>query len=77
MGKFFGLDSPFFKVMTKVADFIILNFLVLVFSIPVVTIGPALTAMYYVALRKQEVKKDIFGVTSGNHSRLILSRDLS
>ena len=52
MGKFFGLDSPFFKVMTKVADFIILNFLVLVFSIPVVTIGPALTAMYYVALKE-------------------------
>lgn len=52
MNKFFGLDSPFFKVMTKVADFIILNVLVLVFSIPVITIGPALTAMYYVALKE-------------------------
>ena len=52
MNRFFGLDSPFFKVMTKVADFIILNFLVLVFSIPVITIGPAFTAMYYVALKE-------------------------
>lgn len=52
MNRFFGLDSPFFKVMTKIADFILLNILVLVFSIPIVTIGPALTAMYYVALKE-------------------------
>lgn len=52
MDRFIGLESPFFRVMTKVADFIILNFLVLIFSIPIVTIGPALTAMYYVALKE-------------------------
>lgn len=52
MNKFFGLDSPFFKVMTKVADFMILNILVLVSSIPIITIGPSLTAMYYVALKE-------------------------
>ncbi len=52
MNKFFGLDSPFFKVMTKVADFIILNILVLVCSIPIVTIGASMTAMYYVALKE-------------------------
>lgn len=56
MNKFFGIDSPFFRVMTKVADFILLNFLVLIFSIPIITIGPALTAMYYVALK--EVRGD-------------------
>jgi uncharacterized membrane protein YesL len=38
--------------MSKVADFMILNVLVLVFSIPVITIGPAVTAMYYVALKE-------------------------
>jgi len=56
MGKFFDIEGGFFRGMTKVADFIILGILVLVFSIPVITIGPALSAAYYVALK--EIKNE-------------------
>ena len=56
MGKFFDIEGGFFKSLTKVADFIILGLLVLIFSIPVITIGPALSAAYYVALK--EVKDE-------------------
>ena len=56
MGKFFDINGGFFRFMTKVGDFILLNILVLIFSIPVITIGPALTAAYYVALK--EVKDE-------------------
>ena len=56
MGKFFDIEGGFFRSLTKVADFIILGLLVLIFSIPVITIGPALSAAYYVALK--EVKDE-------------------
>ena len=52
MGKFFDIEGRFFRGMTKVADSIILDILVLIFSIPIITIGPALTAAYYVALKE-------------------------
>lgn len=52
MGKFFDIDGGFFRFMTKVADFILLDVLVFLFSLPIVTIGPALTAMNYVALKE-------------------------
>jgi len=56
MKKFFKNEGGFFRGMTMVTDFIILGILVLVFSIPVITIGPALSAAYYVALK--EVKNE-------------------
>jgi uncharacterized membrane protein YesL len=57
MNSFFNLDSPLMVFLTKLADLMILNLLVLVACLPVVTIGPALTGMHYVLLkmvRKQE-----------------------
>jgi len=56
MGKFFDIEGRFFGGLTKIADFIILDILVLIFSIPIITIGPALSAGYYVALK--EVKNE-------------------
>ena len=56
MGKFFDIEGRFFGGLTKIADFIILDILVLIFSIPIITIGPALSAAYYVALK--EVKNE-------------------
>lgn len=49
--KLFNLDSPLMQFLNKVADLMILNILTLVCCIPIVTIGPALTALHYMALK--------------------------
>jgi uncharacterized membrane protein YesL len=57
MRSFFDLDSPLMAFLTKVADLMLLNLLVMLACIPIITIGPALTAMHYVLLkmvRKEE-----------------------
>ena len=46
----FNLDNPFFKLMSRVADIILLNVLFVISCIPIVTIGAALTSLYYVAI---------------------------
>lgn len=46
-----NLNNPFFRFMNKVADLIILNLLCIVCCLPVITIGPAITAMFYVTLK--------------------------
>ncbi len=51
MGKLFDLDSPFVRVMNKVADLMLLNILTLVCCLPIVTVGASLTACHYVALK--------------------------
>ena len=56
MRNFLDSGGHFFVGLTKIADFIILSILVMVFSLPVITIGPALSAAYYVALK--EVKNE-------------------
>lgn len=48
---FFSIDGKFFRALTKAGDFFILGILAFVFSIPLVTIGPTFTAVYYVALK--------------------------
>ena len=49
--RFFRIDGPFYRLLETITNLIILNFLFLVCSIPIVTIGPALTASYYVTLK--------------------------
>ena len=51
MGKLFDLDSPFMRFLSRLADLMILNILVLIISIPVITIGAALTAIHYVLIK--------------------------
>lgn len=51
MNRFFNLDNPFFVFMGRVADLFILNVVFVLCCIPVVTIGPAITAMFYVTLK--------------------------
>lgn len=46
----FSLDNPFFKLMSRVADIILLNVLFVLSCIPIVTVGAALTSLYYVAI---------------------------
>lgn len=51
MRKFFNLDSPFMIFLSNLTDIVILNVICLICCIPVVTIGPAVTAMHYVTLK--------------------------
>ncbi len=59
MSKWFDMDSPFMMALSRLADMFFLSVLWLVCCLPVITIGPSTTAMYYVALkwaRKDDVK---------------------
>ena len=48
---FFSNDSIFGQIMTRLGILIAANLMFVVFSIPVVTIGPALAALYFVMFR--------------------------
>ena len=47
----FSIEGKFFKALTKAGDFLILGFLGFVFSIPVITMGASITAMFYVGMK--------------------------
>ena len=49
--KFLEIDSPFMRVLGRIADLMIINFLTILLCIPVVTAGAAFTAMHYVMLK--------------------------
>lgn len=51
MGKFLDMDSPVMRILNRVADLLILNFLMIICCIPVITVGAAFTAMHYVLLK--------------------------
>ena len=47
----FKLDSPLMNILNKVADIMILNLMVILFSLPIFTAGAAITAGYSVAFK--------------------------
>lgn len=49
---FFSTESKFYKVASIVGNMIILGLIWMIFSIPVITIGSATTAAYYVATKR-------------------------
>ena len=51
MRKFFNLDSPFMIFLSDLTDVVILNVVCLLCCIPIITIGPSITAMHYVTLK--------------------------
>lgn len=51
MGKFFNADNPIMRFLLKVSDMVWLNILFIVCCIPIVTIGAANSALYYVMMR--------------------------
>lgn len=51
MKKLFDPDNPIIAFLARLADAVVLHFLWLVSCIPVVTIGPATVALYYVLLK--------------------------
>lgn len=61
MSKFFGIDTPLWCFFSRLADLVILNLCFLVCCIPIVTISPSITALYYTSLKV--TKGDITSVT--------------
>lgn len=51
MGNIFGYDNKFFEVLEKVTNIVILNFLCILCSIPIITIGASITSTYCVAMK--------------------------
>lgn len=52
MNNLFNMDNRFFTALSRIADLMILNILFLCVCIPIVTIGPALSALYTVTLKQ-------------------------
>lgn len=51
MGGIFRADSKFAMVLNRIVDIVILNVLFLLTSLPIITIGASLTAMYTITLK--------------------------
>lgn len=49
--KFLDYDGPFMSFLGRMLDLVVLNILSIIFSIPIFTIGTALTATHYTALK--------------------------
>ncbi|MBD5140072.1 MAG: YesL family protein [Ruminococcus sp.] len=61
MAGFFSTDSKLYRFMSKLTDLFKLNFLWLVFSLPIVTLGISTTAAYTVALKMAEGQEGYIG----------------
>lgn len=48
MKSLFNLDNPFFQMLSRVADFILLNLLFILCSLPVITLGASLAGLHKV-----------------------------
>ena len=77
MSKFFSLDSPFMRTMSRIADLMILNLLFIFTSIPIITIGAGLTALYTVCFRlgtddEGNTAKDYFRAFKANFKQATL-----
>lgn len=59
----FDMDSPLMRILSRICDLMILNLLFLVCSLPVITIGASLTALYYQTLKM--VKDEEGGIVKG------------
>lgn len=51
MSGFFNLENGFFTTLSKIADLILLSVVWSLLCIPIITIGPATTALYYATVK--------------------------
>lgn len=51
MSSFFNMDNGFFAVLGKICDVVFLSLIWMVFCIPIITFGPANTALYYATVK--------------------------
>lgn len=61
MNRLFDLDNPVMRFLGKLFDLMYLNLLFLLCSIPIITIGASLTAMYSVALKMVKNEETYIG----------------
>ncbi|MGN6714227.1 YesL family protein [Anaerocolumna jejuensis] len=78
MSSFFNLDNPFFTGLNKIVDAFFLSIIFLVTCIPIITIGPALTALYYAtakSLRRDRgyISKEYFKAFKMNFGQGVVS----
>lgn len=59
--KFFSVDSPLYKFLSKFLDVLKLNFLWILFSIPVITVGASTVAAMSVALKMTDDEEGYIG----------------
>lgn len=57
MNRYFNADSPIMRFLSRISDIMLLNILFILTSIPVITIGPSLTALYYTTQKMTEHKE--------------------
>ena len=58
MRRIFDINNPVFNLIGKIMDVIVLHFFWVVCSLPIVTFGPATTALYF-SLMKTVDDKDL------------------
>lgn len=51
MGNLFNVNNVFFRFMGKLFDVVALNIVFIIVCIPIVTIGPAISALYYASVK--------------------------
>lgn len=49
--QFFSVDSPIYRFMRNLTDLLVINFLLVLCSLPIVTLGPALIAAFDVTMK--------------------------
>ena len=59
MGGIFSMNSKLIKVLNNIVDVVFLNIVFIITCMPILTIGPAITALYSVTL-KLAAKEDIY-----------------
>ena len=47
----FSINGKFFKALTKAGDFLILGLIMVIFSLPIITIGASVTSAFYVGMK--------------------------
>ena len=47
----FNIDNPIMQFLSRITDIVILNFLFIICSLPVITVGASMTALYSVTLK--------------------------
>lgn len=57
MDNIFRYDNKFFEILDKITDIIVLNLLCIFFSLPVITMGASITAMYSVSMKMAKGKE--------------------
>ena len=61
--KLFSVDSPVYKFLSKFLDVVKLNFLWIIFSIPIVTVGASTVAAMSVGLKMVDDEEGYIGKT--------------